>query len=135
MKTIFLHDTAVRTQTNTTAEIGTGTTLSLPHPAVGEETLTRTTMIPGTRMITIRRLPLSAVGEETQMRAIMTVEPGTVTIQSLLDFLTLREARTQGIMTADTGTGRLPRFPNTAATHTHVTMMDGTGPGRLLSYL
>ncbi|CAD6571700.1 MAG: hypothetical protein ASARMPRED_004756 [Alectoria sarmentosa] len=135
MRTIFVHDTAIRTQTNTTAEIGTGITLSLPLPAVGEETHTRTTIIPATRMITILNLPLPAVGEDIRTRTFMTVEPGTGTIRSLFDILTPRETRSQGVVVLDTGTGRLPRFPNTATTHTHATVIDGTGPGTLLSYL
>ena len=135
MWTIFLHDTAIRTQTNTTTEIGTGITISLPHPAVGEETPTRTTMIPATRMIMILNLLLPAVDEEIRTRTFVTVEPGTGTIRSLFNILTPREARSQGVVILDTGTGRLPRFPNTATTHTHATVIDGTGPGTLLSYL
>ncbi|CAD6588514.1 MAG: hypothetical protein ASARMPREDX12_003354 [Alectoria sarmentosa] len=59
----------------------------------------------------------------------------TGTIRSLFNILTPREARSQGVVILDTGTGRLPRFPNTATTHTHATVIDGTGPGTLLSYL
>ena len=85
--------------------------------------------------MTILNLPLPAGGEETRMRAIMTVEPGTGTIQSLLDSLTPREARPQGVMIVDTGTGTLPNLHHTKATRTQVTMIDGTGHGRLLSCL